>query len=130
MATTSQRILEYNSFYFTLHEIDPLKHCDILKAVPNITQYVVIVELSPIGEPLYNKFAQIWREAMHSIGRFEDYKPLDYRIDLLTRCGFTIIKVKTVKWNVRAPYIILKGLINRTYDKWKKVKLMKSTLKS
>ncbi len=58
-----------------------------------------------------------------SIGKFEDYKPLDYWIDLLTRSGFIVTKLKIVKWNVRAPYIILKKLINEIYDKWRRDKV-------
>ena len=106
-------------FHFTLHEIDPSKHLWVLRAAQHASGQVLIVEPAPLGESLYNRFAQVWRRAMHSIGRFEDYKPLSYWTGILASSGYRVVRVKTVKWRVKAPPSVLRELVDKTCREWK-----------
>jgi len=44
-----RKIADLSVFYFTLHEIDPRKHEDVLSVVYEISSKVMIVEPSPEG---------------------------------------------------------------------------------
>ena len=58
---------------------------------------------------------------MHSVGRFEDYKPLEYWANLLLRTGFKIVFKKTIKWNTGIPYRVFEKIIAETIDEWKRL---------
>jgi hypothetical protein len=59
----------------------------VLSEVGKVASKVIIAEPSPKGCELYEKYANLWHEAMHSIGKFEDYQPLSYWINLMKTCG-------------------------------------------
>ena len=83
-------------FYFTLHEVDPLFHGHIISEMGGIVFSVYIVEPSPYGEGAYQWYEKLWTEAMHAVGKFEDYKPDFYWEDLLKKNGFRVTLSKQV----------------------------------
>ncbi len=97
-------------FCSTLHEIDPRLHGKAILEARRIARWVMVVEPSPHGCPAYEKYARLWSEAMHSIGYFEDYKPLEYWVRLLKENGFKITCAKTVKWTTPIPYQVFKEI--------------------
>ena len=58
---------------------------------------------------------------MHSIGKFEDYKPVEYWMRVLERSGFEILKAKKVEWRVDIPYRVFENLIEDTIVKWREL---------
>lgn len=78
-------------FYFILHKINPLLHERVLKIAREISRNVMIVKPSPKGCPAYKLYSNIWRETMHSIVKFEDYKTLAYWKKLVKKSGFRIL---------------------------------------
>ena len=85
-----ERSFDITLFHFTLHEIDPRLHLKVLNEAKRVASRIVIVEPSPEGCRSYKKYADLWRKAMHSIGRYEDYKPITYWANLVKKCGFII----------------------------------------
>ena len=73
-------------FHFTLHEIDPSLHEKVITSACRIASRIMVVEPSPNGCASYQRYARVWRDAMHSIGRFEDYKSPSYWEILVKRC--------------------------------------------
>ena len=71
--------------YGTLHEVNPDLHQKVISELARVSQNVIIVEPDPVGDQLYSKFSDIWRRAMHSIGKFEDYQQLTYWRRLLEK---------------------------------------------
>jgi hypothetical protein len=84
-------------FCFTLHEIDPRMHRSVISNARRISPRIIVVEPSPDGCPAYRRFARLWHEAMHSIGRFEDYQPISYWKNLIQSCGFRVTTSKKIK---------------------------------
>jgi ubiquinone/menaquinone biosynthesis C-methylase UbiE len=85
------RIAELAVFYFTLHKIDPLIHKEVISTTYKISPRIMVVEPSPKGCLAYQRYAELWHNAMHSIDRFEDYQPISYWKKLIESCGFEII---------------------------------------
>ncbi|RLG74762.1 MAG: hypothetical protein DRO23_05750 [Thermoprotei archaeon] len=104
--------------YFVLHEVNPQKHVVMLSALKEVTQCLIVVEPSPYGCKLYEKFAKIWREAMRSIGRFEEYQPLEYWVKVLKLAGLKIRSAKRVPWQYPVPFKVLETIIRSTIQEW------------
>ncbi len=109
-------------FYFTLHEIGPLLHTKAISIARELAPRIVIVEPSPEGNEVYNEYAELWRVAMYSIGRFEDYKPIEYWRSLLEGSDFRISS-KTIRWRVNVPLDELKEIINATIEEWRRLRV-------
>ena len=77
-----------------------------------------MVEPSPSGCPVYEEYAGLWRRAMHSIGGFEDYMPVEYWRRLLEETGFTVLQAKRVEWRACIPYEVFRGIVEDTAAAW------------
>ena len=108
-------------FYFTLHEVDPSLHLDVLFSTRRVARKVMVVEPSPEGCEAYRLYARIWREAMHSIGRFEDYKPESYWRGLVERSDFEVITSKRVSWRAPIPPSVLEDMVRSTIEEWRRL---------
>jgi len=108
-------------FYFTLHEINPLIHKEVISTTYKISPKIMVVEPSPKGCPAYQRYAELWRRTMHSIGRFEDYQPISYWKKLIESCGFEIVVLKKVKQKTDIPPNVLEEIVQHTIKEWKKL---------
>ncbi|KYK31755.1 MAG: hypothetical protein AYK19_16440 [Theionarchaea archaeon DG-70-1] len=90
-------------FYFTLHEIDPVSHGKIISEIGRIVSRIIIVEPSPGGNAAYQRFEELWREAMHAVGKFEDYQVRSYWEKLLQINGFKIVVSKSISHEMDIP---------------------------
>ena len=84
------RFADLAVFHFTLHEVDPVRHRDVVAMAHQIAPRILIIEPSPEGGPAFRRFYELWREVMESVGRFEEYRPLEYWRDLVESCGFEV----------------------------------------
>ncbi len=116
-----EKAADLTVFCFTLHEINPLLHREALIAARKVSARVMIVEPSPQGCPTYMAYARILREAMHSVGRFEDYKPREYWVNLLREAGFQVTVERTIKWRVDVPYDVLREIAERAEKEWEEL---------
>jgi len=91
----------------------------MLSALKEVTQCLIVVEPSPHGCQLYEKFAKIWREAMRSIGRFEEYQPLEYWVKVLELAGLKICSTKNVSWQHPVPFKVLETIIRSSIQEWR-----------
>jgi len=62
------KIADLVVFHFTLHGIDPAQHMRALTVARRVADEVLVIEASPEGCSAYRMYAELWREAMHSIG--------------------------------------------------------------
>lgn len=85
-----RRFADLAVFHFSLHEVDPERHRDVLAIAREVALRVLVVEPSPEGCPAFRRFSELWRGAMESVGRFEEYRPLGYWRGLLESCGFAV----------------------------------------
>ena len=106
--------------HFVLHEIDPRFHLDILAGVKRVSRYVLIVEPTPNGSELYRRLWYVWREAMRSIGRFEEYREPEYWLQLLNRLNMHIVEEKTISWRVPVPYEVLEAMVTTWIEEWRR----------
>lgn len=104
--------------HFVLHEIDPKRHFRVLTEVKRTAKYVLIVEPLPNGTKLYQKFWSIWRKAMSAIGRFEEYRSVEYWLQLINQAGMHIIEKKVISWKSSVPYDVLKSLVRSWIREW------------
>jgi len=105
-------------FYFTLHEIDPFLHSSIISEVSQIASQVIIVEPSSGENASYQRYAELWREAMHAVGKFEDYQPLSYWERLVSTNGFDIVLSKSIKRKEHIPPEIIEENCQFTIQFW------------
>jgi len=82
---------------------------------------IMVVEPSPEGCPAYQRYAELWRSSMHSIGKFEDYQPISYWKRLIQSCGFKIVVLKKIKQNMDVPPAVLEQIVQSTIEEWKKL---------
>jgi len=115
---------------FTLHEIDPQTHIDVILEARRVAKYVVIAEPSPHGVELYEKFWQTYRDAIRSIGLYEDYKPREYWIALLKEANLQILIDKIIKWRISTPKEVLKDIIKNIIEEWKNLGIEHKYIKS
>ena len=112
------RVADLVLFFFTLHEVDPQLHGKFIQTARQMAPKIMIVEPSPHGCPEYLVYARIWRKAMHSIGKFEDYQPLTYWTKLVEENGFKIQVVKEIPWNTTIPKQVLDKMIQSIVEEW------------
>jgi len=116
-----RKIADTSVFSFILHEVNPKHHVDVIEIARDISSEVVIIEPSPRGCKIYNEYAKLWRNAMRSIGLFEEYKPLKYWIRLVEKAGFKVAKTKVVKWKAKIPSKVLDEILARDSEEWRKL---------
>jgi len=114
-----RRIADIVVFYFTLHEICPCHHHRALITARKIAPTVIIVEPSSHGCLAYREFARLWRDAMNSVGKFEEYMPAEYWEGIVRKAGFDKTLRKTVKWKAEVPIEVLGNIITATINEWK-----------
>ena len=117
------RVADFAIFYFTLHEINPLIHKKVLHEARRVSSKIMLVEPSPNGCIIYQQYAKIWRDAMHSIGKFEDYQTYHYWLRLIKNCGYKVIAIKRIKQNSEIPPQDLKKIFKKTIVTWKKLQV-------
>jgi len=115
------RIADLAVFYFTLHEINPLIHKKAVFSANRVSSKIMVVEPCPRGCPTYQRYVELWRTAMHSIGRFEDYQPVSYWKELIESCGFEIVVSKRVRQDRDIPLSVLEETMQSVMDKWRKL---------
>ena len=101
-------------FYYTLHEINPSLHDIIVLQAALTSSQVIIVEPAPGDTPGYKRHEELWREAMHAVGKYEDYQSQSYWERLLQTHGFTITFSKTFKHSQQVPFETREELIRFT----------------
>jgi ubiquinone/menaquinone biosynthesis C-methylase UbiE len=112
-------VADVTVFCFTLHEIDPRMHRSVISTARRISPRIIVVEPSPDGCPAYRRFARLWHEAMHSIGRFEVYQPISYWKSLIQSCGFRVTTSKKIKQKSLLPSEILDETVQNTIRDWR-----------
>lgn len=117
----SRRIADLAVFYFTLHEVNPLMHKEIISTAYKVSSNILVVEPSSKGCPAYQRYAELWLGAMHSIGKFEDYQPIYYWKKLIENCGFEIVVSKKIKQNTDIPPNVLEKIVQSTIEEWRKL---------
>ncbi len=117
----NSRIANLAVFYFTLHEIDPIMHKEVISTIRRISSKIMVVEPSPKGCSAYRRYAKLWRRAMHSIGKFEDYRDISYWKELIENCGFKIVVLKKIKQNMVIPSKVLEEIVQTTIKEWEKM---------
>ena len=115
-----RRIADLTVFYFTLHEINPSLHEEAIRTAHLIAPKIMIVEPAPQGCPLYRQYARIWREAMHSINKYEDYKPLSYWRRLVEENSYKIVVSREIEWRISIPQRVLEKIVWDTAREWGK----------
>ncbi|RLE55221.1 MAG: hypothetical protein DRJ40_08510 [Thermoprotei archaeon] len=89
-------VFELVLFHFTLHEVAPYLHEDTIREAGRVGRGVAIVEILPDDRGAYGLYARLWHEAMHSVGRYEDYRDVDYWVSLVERCGLRVELVRVL----------------------------------
>lgn len=117
----SRRIADLAVFYFTLHEVNPLKHKEVISTAYKLSSNIMVIEPSPKGCPAYQRYAELWLRAMHSIGKFEDYQPISYWKKLIENCGFETVVSKKIKQNTDIPSNVLEKMVQSTIEEWRKL---------
>ncbi len=102
-------------FYFTLHEIDPLLHKNIMAQTAHISSQVIIVEPTPGATPGYQRYEAVWRQSMHAVGKFEDYQPVEYWETLMKTNGFQVTS-EIVVHKEEVPFDVLKDMVSFTVE--------------
>ena len=116
-----RRFADLTVFYFTLHEINPAIHENILSRIAQISSKIMIVEPSPGRHPIYQRYEKIWRSAMHAIGLFEDYHPRSYWTDLIEKSGFKTSVSKQLVQHQEVPQKILENIFQSFIKDWKEI---------
>lgn len=75
---------DFSLAFFSMHEIDPKKHKDVLSETKRISNAVVIIEPLPSTDKTGKIYGKIWQMAMDSVGKFEVYQPLGYWVSLVS----------------------------------------------
>lgn len=107
--------------HFVLHEIDPRLHPSVLSVLKGVSRHVLIAEPTPRGDEPYREISEVWRCAMRSVGRFEEYREPEYWLRLLGQLNFRVLEVKTVSWEEPVPREVLKALVNAWIAEWRRL---------
>jgi len=107
-------VFELSVASFTLHEINPLLHLNVVSKMTRVSRRVMIVEPMPGQEPVNKRYDDLWSKAMHSIGRFEDYQEIMYWKKLMEKCGLRITICETFMGKNRMTSQEIDELIKRT----------------
>lgn len=111
-----KRIADLTLFNFTLHEINPHQHSEAIRMASLISPRLAVIEPSPEGGPLYQRYKKLQQEIMESIGKYEEYRPLSYWKDLVRKEGFEITTAKTIKPQTVIPPSILEDIKQDTIE--------------
>ncbi len=122
-----KRMADLVVFYFTLHELSYTSQKKAIKAAKEMAPAVMVVEPSPKGSETYEKFARLWKEAMESVGKVEEYKPLEHWCSLLEDIGFKV-RSKVVRWNSAIPPGELEKIIEATIKDWERINVRKKLI--
>jgi ubiquinone/menaquinone biosynthesis C-methylase UbiE len=115
--------------YFVLHEINPKLHMDTLAGIKKVSKYTLIVEPIPNGNELYRRMCTIWRDAMRSVGKFEEYREPEYWLQLLDRLNFHIVEKRIISWKTTVPHEVLKTVISSWISEWRRINMPKEFIK-
>lgn len=115
------RFADLAVFHFTLHEVDPARRREALAIAKQVAPRVLVVEPSPEGCPAFLRFYGLWREAMRSVGRFEEYRPLEYWVDLVESCGFEVELTERVSQDSPVPREDVERLVREAADLWRRL---------
>lgn len=96
-------VFELSVASFTLHEINPLLHLNVVSEMTRVSRRVMIVEPMPAQEPVNKRYDDLWSKAMHSIGRFEDYQETMYWKKLMEKCNMRIVVCEKFRGKNRIP---------------------------
>jgi hypothetical protein len=107
-------------FCYTLHEINPSLHELIISRAASIATTVVIVEPLPGISGPRRDLEELWREAMHAVGKFEDYKPSTYWETLIKTCGFTELAARVFEKTQNIPPDVVKDIVRMSLEWWEK----------
>lgn len=107
-------VFELSVASFTLHEINPLLHLNVVSEMTRVSRRVMIVEPMPAQEPVNKRYDDLWSKTMHSIGRFEDYQEIMYWKKLMEKCGLRITICETFMGKNRMTSQEIDELIKRT----------------
>ncbi|WP_157092435.1 hypothetical protein [Thermococcus chitonophagus] len=88
----------------------------------------MIVEPVPSGNEAYLRFAELWRKAMTSIGRYEVYQLPEYWWRLAKEAGFNITLKKIIRWNSYVPSEVLMNMGEETVKEWKELGVHKEII--
>ena len=58
---------------------------------------------------------------MHSISRFEDYRPESYWRELVEESGFEVIISRRVSWRAPLPPSVLGDIVRSTIEEWRRL---------
>ena len=78
---------DFSLAFFSMHEIDPKKHLDVLSEMKRVSKKAVVIEPLPNTDEIGKIYDKIWQEAMDSVGKFEIYQPMNYWASLMSRLG-------------------------------------------
>ncbi len=115
------RFADLALFHFTLHEVDPSRHRDVVAMARQIAPRILIIEPSPEGCPAFRRFSELWREAMESVGQFEEYRPLEYWRGLVESCGLEVELAERVSQDSPVPREEVERLARETVDLWRRL---------
>lgn len=107
-------VFDLSVAFFTLHEINPRLHLNVVSEMVRVSRKIMIVEPMPAQEHVNKRYDGIWRKAMHSIGRFEDYQEIMYWKKLMEKCGLRITICETFMGKNRMTSQEIDELIKRT----------------
>lgn len=107
-------VFELSVASFTLHEINPLLHLNVVSEMARVSRKIMIIEPMPAQEHVNKRYDDLWSKTMHSIGRFEDYQEIMYWKKLMEKCGLRITICETFMGKNRMMSQEIDELIKRT----------------
>jgi ubiquinone/menaquinone biosynthesis C-methylase UbiE len=95
------KVFEMALVNFTFHEIYPVLHSRVCSELGRVSNRIIIVEPTIANDPVFRRYQEIWTESMHSIKKFEDFRTIDYWINLLNNTGKLVTVTKSLRYSVR-----------------------------
>ncbi|MDI6916204.1 MAG: class I SAM-dependent methyltransferase [Thermoplasmatales archaeon] len=96
-------VFDLSVAFFTLHEINPRLHLNVVSEMARVSKKVMIVEPMPGQEPVNKRYDDVWSKAMHSIGKFEDHQEIMYWKKLMEKCSLGIVVCEKFREKNRIP---------------------------
>lgn len=87
------------------------------------------MESSPKGGPTFQRFRELWQEAMENIGRYEEDRPFSYWKNLVRGEGFTITTAKQIEQNAEIPPSVIEDIKRGTITTWREWGVQKQYIK-
>ena len=94
------KVFEMALVNFTFHEIDPVLHTRVCSELGRVSSRIVIVEPTVANDPVSRRYDKIWTDSMHNIKQFEDFRTIDYWIDLLKNSGKLVILTERLQYSI------------------------------